>query len=455
MASATMYFPPDFLWGTATSSHQVEGNNWNNDWWEWEHSEGHIKDNTNSGLACNWWDNAEADLDRAADMGNNAHRISIEWSRIEPEPSVFDQGALDRYREILQAMIERDIEPMVTLHHFSNPMWLREKGDFDSDLIIDFFRRYTAKVVATLGDLIPKWITINEPMVYLVLRYLENDFPEPVERGWTAGLRAQRHMLRAHAAAYHTIKESFPNSQVGIAKQYRPIHPWPPGNSLDRWWARRVSHFYNDIWMSSLKTGRLSWPLGRGIIRNLANTFDFIGINYYSRALVRFPPRPGRLYEKEAPPGSVTTADGYFEIYPNGLFEAIKAYLQYKKPIIITENGLPDATDNQRPSYLLTHLREAWRAINFNFPVMGYYHWSLVDNFEWERGWTQRFGLIALDPATQERVWRPSAHLYREICHSNSISSQMTERYAPELMDILFPGERPEEIKARNESQLV
>ena len=192
MAQATMYFPPDFLWGTATSAHQVEGNNLNNDWWQWESEPGHILGDARSGRANDWWKNAEADLDIAAELGTQAHRLSVEWSRIEPEPSVFDDDSLERYRQILKAMHSRNIEPMVTLHHFSNPVWLVERGDFDSDLVVDYFQRYTAKVVSAIGDLVPKWITINEPMVYFVMRYLEKAFPAPVQRGWFAGLRALR-----------------------------------------------------------------------------------------------------------------------------------------------------------------------------------------------------------------------------------------------------------------------
>ncbi len=444
MAKATMFFPPDFLWGTATSSHQVEGNNRNNDWWQWEQDGGHIADGGRSGLACNWWEDAEADLDLAAEMGNNAHRLSLEWSRVEPQPSVFDDEAISRYREILQAMHTRGIEPMVTLHHFSNPMWLAEKGDFDSGLVIDYFRRYSAKVVVGLGDLVTKWITINEPMVYFLYRYLEEYFPAPDARGWSAGMRALRHMLGCHAAAYGVIKESYPSAQVGIAKQYRPIEAWPPGNRLDRWWARRVSYFFNDQWLESIMSGRLRWPLGRGLVKGLAGTLDFVGINYYSRSLVRFPPTPGRLYESGTPDGGTMTEDGFFELYPRGLFEAIKACLRYKIPIYISENGLPDAADKLRPAFILSHLREVWRAISFNFPVMGYFHWSLVDNFEWDRGWTQRFGLISMDPKTQTRAWRPSAHLYGEICHGNYISSDQAARYAPQLLDHMFPGQAPE-----------
>ncbi len=438
-----MYFPQDFLWGSATSAYQVEGNNSNNDWWVWEQGADHILDGGRSGLANDWWENAEADIERMAEIGTNAHRLSLEWSRIEPEPSVFDEDALNRYREILQAMQRRNIEPMVCLHHFTNPLWLVEKGDFDSDLVVDYFERYATKTVQALGDLAPKWLTFNEPMVYFVYRYLEGLFPGTEHRGWRAGLRAMTNMLRCHSAAYHAIKAVRPESQVGLAKHHRVIEPRPGGHRLDRWWAGRVSWFFNDIWMDSMVTGRLRWPFGRGRIKNLAGTFDFTAINYYSRSLVRFPPRRGRLYEKTAPPGAAMTDDDFFEIYPQGLFKAIQANLRFGKPIYISENGLPDARDKQRPGFLLTHLREVWRAISFNFPVMGYYHWTLVDNFEWDRGWQQRFGLIELDPETQERTWRPSGRLYSEICHSNSISSDMAERYAPELLESMFPGKGP------------
>lgn len=443
MAQATMYFPADFRWGTATAAHQVEGNNTNNDWWQWEQERGRILHGHRSGLACDWWQNAEADLDRAAEMGTNAHRLSLEWSRIEPEPSVFSDEALGRYREILQAMHARGIEPMVTLHHFTNPLWLVEKGDFDTALVVDYFQRYTAKVVAVLGDLIPKWVTINEPMIYFFSRYLDNTFPKPPRHGWSAGMCAIGNLLRCHAVAYATIKEAYPQAEVGVAKHFRPIQARPGGNRTDRWWAGWVDHFFNWMWMESMVSGRLQRPVGRGQIQHLAGSFDFVGINYYSRSYVRFPPRPGRFYELDYGPEAVMTDGNLFEVYPAGLYQVIRACVPYQKPIYVTENGLPDVKDKLRPAFLMTHLREIWRAISFCFPVMGYYHWSLVDNFEWERGWTQRFGLIEVDPETQERKVRPSGRLYGEICRTGSISSEMAARYAPELLSTMFPGGSP------------
>lgn len=446
MAKATFHFPADFLWGTATAAHQVEGNNANSDWWSWEAQPHSILNGHRSGTACNWWEDAEADLDRAAEMGTNAHRLSLEWSRIEPEPGAFDQEALARYRAILQAMHERGIEPMVTLHHFSNPVWLVEKGDFGSKLVVDYFQRYVRQTVAVLGDLVPKWVTINEPMVYVLMRYIEAVFPPPQQKGWMAAMTAVQNLLHCHAAAYWVIKEQFPQALVGVAKHFRPIEAQANGSRLDRWWARQLDWLFNDLWMDSMVDGRLRWPAGRGNVPHLANSFDFVGINYYSRSLARFPPRPGRLYEKDHGPEAVMSDGNFGELHPAGLYQVIKKAVTYKRPIYITENGLPDAADRLRPGFILTHLREIWRAINFSFPVMGYYHWSLIDNFEWDRGWTQRFGLIALDVESQERRLRPSGRLYTEICRHGAFDSDMTERYAPELMRTLFPGERPEDV---------
>ncbi len=442
MAEARLTFPSDFLWGTATSSHQVEGNNKNNDWWQWEQGEGHILAGDKSGLACNWWQDGEADLDMAAAMGTNALRISLEWSRIEPEPGAFDNAALDRYRQILQAMIDRGIEPMVCLHHFSNPLWLVEKGDFSSDIVVDYFRRYTAKVVEKLGALIPKWLTINEPMVYIFLRYLDNKFPTPSETGFLGARRAVVNLLRCHAAAYHTIKEVYPEAPVSVAKQIRLFEAAQNGSALDRWWAGRISELFNHSWLKAMSTGRVQWPAGGQTIKHLANSFDFVGINYYTRSFVRFPPQKG-IVEEDWGPEALVSDGNYGEVYAYGLYRAIRQTLPYNKPIYITENGLPDKEDRLRPAFILDHLRQIWQALSFCYPVMGYYHWSLVDNFEWERGWTQRFGLMAMDPQNQERTWRQSAHLYREICESYSISSDMAARYAPQMLEVMFPGSAP------------
>jgi beta-glucosidase len=335
-------------------------------------------------------------------------------------------------------MWNRGLEPMVTLHHFSNPLWLVEKGDFNSSIVVDYFQRFTAKVVSVLGDLVPKWVTINEPMVYVFMRYLDGKFPSPSQQGWSGGREAIGNLLRCHAAAYHTIKAQFPEAEVGVAKHTAVFQPQADSGKVANWWAQRIDWLFNEMWLASMQDGRLRWPVGRGRLKGLAGSFDFVGLNYYTRHYVKFPPFGGFL--ANGGDGVVERDGKYGEVYPAGIYETIRWATKFKKPIFITENGLPDGEDRLRPSFLFTHLREIWRAISFCFPVMGYYHWSLVDNFEWDRGWTQRFGLIEMNPETQERQWRRSGQLYSEICHTRSLTTQMAERYAPELLATMFPG---------------
>jgi beta-glucosidase len=234
-------------------------------------------------------------------------------------------------------------------------------------------------------------------------------------------------LLRCHAAAYHAIKERYPAALVGTADNMQVFAAPPDGTALDRWWARQISRLYNDAWPAALHSGVFRGPVGGKRFKHLAGTSDFNGINYYTRFYVRFPPRAG-FVEREWGPDAMVSDGNYGEVYPRGLYQMIRRVLPYGKPIYITENGVPDAADRLRPGFLLDHLRQIWQAISFCYPVQGYYHWSLVDNFEWERGWTQRFGLIAFDPETQERTWRPSAHLYREICRLHD-----HRRYGPAL----------------------
>jgi beta-glucosidase len=294
-------------------------------------------------------------------------------------------------------------------------------------------------------------VTINEPMVYVFMRYLEGVFPAPSRPGLAGGAEALRNMLHCHAAAYHTIKETYPAAPVGVAKNMAVLQARPGSGRLAQRWARWLGWFYNEMWLDSLLDGRFRFPLASSKISNLAGALDFVGINYYTRFYAKFPPIGG-VISNTWEPGATISDGNYGEVYPAGIFQVIKKGLKYNKPIYITENGVPDAADRLRPSYLLTHLREIWRAISFNFPVMGYYHWSLTDNFEWDRGWTQRFGLIALDPETQTRTLRRSGELYRKICQQNQINSDMAAQYAPDLLKSMFPGTAPQAKTARAEN---
>lgn len=442
MAEATLHFPRDFRWGTAVSSYQVEGHNTNNDWWAWEQTPGRVRDGSTAGLACNWWAQAEADFDRAAAMGQNALRLSIEWSRVEPEPDQWDEAALDRYRQMLRELRRRNIEPMVTLHHFTNPLWLLMEGGWTSTETVRRFERYVRKVVQALGDYTDCWCTLNEPVIYALLGYMEGRWP-PGKRSMGLAFEVLTNMVRAHALAYETIHELQPGARVGVAHNMRVFDPARPGSPLDRAAARFQDRFFNLAFLEALLNGRLAFPFRRSrFIPKAAGTLDFIGLNYYVRDRVAFDLRQARhAFGRNFPTPGAEVGDGdYGEIYPQGLFRCLQRLAPTRLPIYITENGVPDADDSRRPRFLLTHLLQVWHALNLNWPIMGYYHWTLVDNFEWADGWSLRFGLFALDPQTQVRILRRSGQLYAEICRTNTLTSDMAARYAPEIKEALFPG---------------
>jgi beta-glucosidase len=436
LPQAAFHFPADFKWGVATAAHQVEGNNTNNDWWAWEQQEEREAE-YRSGKACDWWENAEADFDRAAEMGLNALRLSVEWSRIEPRPGEFDAAALARYGEMLQGLRERHIEPMATLHHFTNPQWL---GDWENPETIERFAGFARRVVEALGRHCDLWCTVNEPNVYGVWGLVSGDGPGKVPDIKTA-TRLIRHMLLGHAAAYQEIHAVQPEARVGFAHNMRIFDPANPRSPLDRLAARTLDRVYNQNILTALTRGYWTLPLGLGLAWKLRRTLDWVGLNYYTRDLVAFDRAQRKtLFARRLHAEDAELLDGgYGEFYPEGLFRCLKRLACLNLPIYITENGIPDADDDQRPRYLLTHLHQVWHAIQLCYPVMGYYHWTLVDNFEWADGWTLRFGLIALDPETQIRTPRLSAGLYADIIHTNAITPQIIAAHAPEVRPKLLP----------------
>ncbi len=234
MVQASFHFPRGFLWGTATSAYQVEGENRNNSWWTWEQEPGHIHNNEKSGAACDWWNGRwREDFDRAAETHQNAHRLSIDWGRIQPEPDRWDESALDRYRDMLRWLYNHNITPMVTLHHFSDPTWLAELGGWENPAVVDYFTRFVKKAVEALQEYANLWVTINEPNVFAANSYLFGIFP-PGKTNMKAAFISMENLARAHAAAYHAIHQIQPTARVGIAAQYRGFVPNKSWSPLDK-----------------------------------------------------------------------------------------------------------------------------------------------------------------------------------------------------------------------------
>lgn len=442
MPHAVFSFPKGFLWGTATASHQVEGRNTNNNWSAWEKYPGHIVNDQKAGLACDWWGGRwREDFDRAAEAGQNAHRFSIEWSRIQPAPDRWDEQALDVYRDMARGLIERGLTPIVTLHHFTEPAWLADYGGWEGEEAIPYFAAYARKVVEALSSFVNQWVTFNEPNTYIFGGYAGGGFPPGKNNLWAA-LKAMANMVRAHAAAYKAIHAAQSRAQVGITQYYRslkPAHAWFP---LDIAPAAAQAQIFNHAFPRALLDGRFNGVFKRAYLPEAAHTLDFLGVNYYTRDMVSFSLRhAGQLFGKRTfPKGAEMSETGFMANVPDGLFEALKWGCNFKVPLLVSENGIEDRDDRLRPRYLIQHVHQVWRAVNYCWPVRGYFHWTLVDNFEWERGWTQRYGLWELNEQTQVRRKRPSAELYSRICHENSLSSSLVAQYAPELSPVIFPG---------------
>jgi beta-glucosidase len=422
-------FPQGFLWGTSTSAHQVEGGNENNDWSEWEGRPGAINDGSRSGAACGWWEGrAEEDLAVAAAEGQNAHRMSLEWSRLEPEPGRWDDAAFARYARLLDEMRRLGLRPMVTLQHVTLPKWLARRGSWTSWDAVDLFARYAAECARRLGGKVDWWVTLNEPAALAGAGYALTYWPPGLGSSRMAR-RALAVMLEAHAAAVRALKQVSPVAQVGIVLSAPRLEPAGP-SFLDRAAAWAQDWAFTGATVHSLRTGILQLPLSgrRRQVPGLRGSVDFLGVNYYGRYAVRFDAgTPGLLFGKHVQEPTIRLGRcDWGEIAPAGLTRQLLRLSQLGVPLYVTENGVPDPEDVLRPPFLVDHLAAVHDAITQGADVRGYFHWSLLDNFEWAEGWTPRFGLHALDRSTQKRTARRSAGIYAEICRANAVEPRST-----------------------------
>jgi beta-glucosidase len=391
-----MRFPDGFLWGAATAAHQIEGNNVTSDWWRAEQAGllPHV-----SGAACDSWNQWPEDIRLLRELGLNAYRLSIEWARIEPEPGVFDQSAMDTYRRQLDAMKHAGIEPMLTLHHFTSPRWLADRGGWSNPDVMPRFAQYVDRVARATSDLVHWWISINEPSILAFKAYIEGSWPPHEPWNLRGYVRLLRHAARGHVLARRVLQAQRSDAMVSMA-----FAIWPA--QAARWWSpldQALARLVDWLWQ------------GRILRRSLAN-LDWIGVNYYSRTFVGWPWPTRRL-------GSDKRTDFGWEIYPEGLYNVLRNVGRFGKPVVITENGIADADDDQRAEYIVEHLREVYRAISDGVDVRGYMHWTLLDNFEWAEGFTQQFGL-----ATRERQLRPSARVYAAIARANALEPSAVSR---------------------------
>jgi len=415
-------FPDDFLWGTSTAAHQVEGGNHGNDWWAWEDVPGHIRNGDRSDPACDHYRRFVDDFDLLKRLHQNAHRLSLEWSRIEPAPGQFATDAIDHYAEVLKALRARGMRPFVTLHHFTNPTWIADAGGWGAPETAERFARYADRVMAELGEFADDWITINEPTVVAYQGFLKGEWP-PGTRDLRTAVRVLVTMLRGHWLAYERMKQRRGDIRIGLAHHLRIFDPARRFAPQDRIVAAAFQRVFNESVLRSLRQGRLAFPLSRaGRASGPPASQDFIGLNYYTRELIRFNRRyRAELFGQRIMRPGVLRSELDWEIYPDGLYRTLMWLRREHLPILVTENGVADASDALRPQFLIDHARAMLSAIRDGVPLRGYFHWTCFDNFEWAEGYSAKFGLIANDPVTQERRLRASAHVYAEICRTGVI----------------------------------
>ena len=404
-----LVFPKYFLWGTSTSAYQVEGGIHNNDWALWEQKKGRVENNDRAGEATDHYNRYEEDFDLAKQLHTDAHRLSIEWSRIEPEEGYWNWDEIEHYRNVLKSLKERKIKVMLTLHHFTNPLWLTQRGGWLDKESPQLFARYVEFVAEHLGDLVDYWVTINEPMVYAAQSYAVGEWPPQKRSKWLTW-KVIRNMARAHKLAYHEIhaemEKQHRKAKIGIAKN--AISFVAQTRALTNFLYMRISEYvWNDLFFSLTK-----------------NKHDFLGINYYfHQRLIR--DKKGRFIFVDITKEQREHSDLGWEVFAPGLYNVVMNAKRRNLPIYITENGIATINDDKRIRFIVSHLKELYHAIQAGADVRGYFHWSLLDNFEWSQGFAPRFGLVEVDYKTMERTVRKSAEAYGDICKSNEISHDL------------------------------
>lgn len=390
----TFQLPPSFLYGAASSSHQVEGNNTNNDWWR-EEQLGKLP---KSGRATDHYNRFAEDFGLAKQIGLNAMRISLEWSRIEPQFGHWDKKEIEHYRQVLQEMKAQGLTRMVTLHHFTLPQWLAQKGGFGNRESVHAFARYAKFVAEQLGDEVDLWNTINEPEVYTYMSSLRGMWP-PFSRNPLRAFTVFSNMAKAHNLAYKLIKSVRPSAQIGMAKNNVYYEAFKPNSWLDQT-AVRLSHWFSNHWF----------------LNKIKDNLDFIGLNYYFYHSITVSWR-GIVQKNLAGPKS----DMGWRTFPEGIYHLLTDLAHtYRKPLYITENGIANARDDMRKDFIREHLFWTSKAIEHNADVRGYFYWSLTDTHEWQDGFDPKFGLIEVDFGTLKRTIRPSADIFKELQTKNN-----------------------------------
>ncbi|MGI8710562.1 MAG: glycoside hydrolase family 1 protein [Acidimicrobiales bacterium] len=387
-------FPEGFRWGTATAAHQIEGGNWNNDWWAWEHAEGSPATES-SGDACDSWNRWRDDIAIVAELGFDNYRFSIEWSRIEPAPGEWSPAAIAHYRTLGEALLEAGIDPVVTFHHFTTPRWVADRGGWTSPDTPGRFADFCHRAAGELAPVLRRACTINEPNIVATMGHLAGLFP-PGEQDPAARRKANEILVEAHRRAVDAIRSAAGGVAVGLTLAMSEYVAVDGGEAKRDQIRRRMEDEFLDATVGD----------------------DFLGVQTYSRSRVG----PEGTVGPEARVPVVETM-GY-EVWPQALEATVRRAWEVtggRVPLLVTENGIATTDDDQRIGYVREALEGVGRCLEDGIDVGGYTYWSLLDNFEWVLGYTPRFGLVSVDPSSFERTIKPSARWLAEVVHSKTL----------------------------------
>ncbi len=419
-------FPKDFFWGASTASHQVEGgtvNQWSV--WELAHANELAKtaeerlsyledwddikkdatqpDNYVSGRGVDHYHRYSEDFDIAKKLHLNAFRFGIEWARVEPEEGKWDEKELAHYKEYITQLHQKGLEPFLNVWHWTMPTWFTERGGFRYRRNLKYWKRFVTKLAQSFGQDITYVLTLNEPNVYATFSHLTGEWVPQEKSPWALFL-VSRNLVTAHKQAYKIFKTANPRLQIGIAQQLANIQPRRPQNILDVVSTKWMRYVWNWSFLNRLKRHQ-----------------DFVGFNYYFSDYYR-------LFKRDNPKAPLSDLGWYME--PEGLYPLlVRVWAHYKKPIIVTENGVADRKDQYRQWWLEETVIAMERALSDGVDIRGYFHWSLLDNFEWKYGWWPKFGLVEVDRKQgMKRTIRPSARWYAKKIQAMKHGSLPTKR---------------------------
>lgn len=388
-------FPENFLWGSSVSSYQAEGDIENCDW----------SIDFPAGKACRYYSKYEKYFDIAKELNQNIHRFSLEWSRIQPEEGRFDRLEIEHCKRVLMALKERGIRSMLTVWHWTLPIWFSEMGGWENGKSNAYFQQYLKFAAQEFGSLVDFWVILNEPEIYISLAYFLGKFP-PQRKISARSMLVYKNLIDAHRIGYDTIHEIIPDAKVSSALNLSYVDSFKNHSGLN--------NISSKIW-DRLRNGLF--------INRFNGKLDFLSVNYYFHDRIKIDikrfPFVFRIQNENK-----EVSDLGWEIYPEGIYHVLMKLKRHNLPVFITENGLADRNDAKRAKYITEHLKWIHKAIGCGADVRGYLHWSLIDNFEWTFGFTPRFGLVEMNYDTLETKIRPSAYVYAKICKENTLVIQ-------------------------------